>query len=427
MITIKLGRIFLDKYNLENKTSFTPKECWTDIIAPLIMGRKEGKCFTDFFNTAVHPKYLNPGFKKTKNPNEFITNQIQLFCNQLESEETLRMSYLNVFGGGGCSISPSSFCTNDNYFTLDECYLSFIGYLFTINLNGIAFAFYNKDLVWELWSGLNIYRQLLDNNDSLQGGQCQTWNNLWLQYRLNSPKEKLMILGERINNDVKKQNDKYGEKFTNQTFLPLFLRIIMEYPVSYLIAKNYGQTNTTYPPILIKTDFTKEIYEQLQSLYIKVHGEFNIAEFNSFIEKKIFKFKEIFEIILQNGTLEENILHPFIMLLEKSPKEQYKKELIKKYITMVVKDTAIKILTSTAEMFKETLNASVNNHKTLANSFIEKKQKVDFMDAFMKAMLQLEVDKTKFKEFKDLILFSTEEEFALYRVYFKYELLETIN
>ena len=82
MISIEIGKIFCKLYNRENKTNFSAREIFRQVIAPILFDFNNKKLLINWTNSKFFINYIkdwtNEGFNKCLND----------FCELVESEKT---------------------------------------------------------------------------------------------------------------------------------------------------------------------------------------------------------------------------------------------------------------------------------------------------------------------------------------------------
>jgi len=183
MITVNIGRTFLDAYNRKYSKRLTAKEFF------------EKEYFELFFN---HPKYLqwptNSPFvqmKKGQKPH--------LLKNNERKEKLLNLNAKISEGDRDASIAigfpasevkefatTSGLITNlDLQFEEEDIYFSWIGSGLSLGVaGGLAILFDNPEILLKTYEGWKVYRKFLNDPtlEKFAGNKITSWNGQWLSF-----------------------------------------------------------------------------------------------------------------------------------------------------------------------------------------------------------------------------------------------------
>ena len=158
MITIRTGELFVEKYNEEMKTNFTPKAIFSMLAE---------KAFKDVNRHMIN--WTNSKFFQMLTKKKYTFEQaLEEFCNDLENINYGVETSINVYGGCGVpkkgqkGLPTTEFNYCDNlHFTIDERYCSFIGSFFQIGVQNFVTVINNKNIIWELYHSFNEYYKFI--------------------------------------------------------------------------------------------------------------------------------------------------------------------------------------------------------------------------------------------------------------------------
>lgn len=394
MITIRLGKIFCERYNKENCSHLTPKEIFRTVVAPVVFGGKEPLYWLTN-STFMQPAYKNKPFEEV----------LDVFCSGVEKENCL-MTTLNVFGGCADYINtqdyfkPQSTTTNYNtniYYTIDERYYSFIGITFLFNMCNFSVAICNEDLIWDLWEGVSRYRNAIDGGTFTKGKQLLSWNTVY-------------ITNKHKNDDcfISKTGDvdtKFGNLYT-------FLSIIFEYGIDFFDVERFGldKGNITSSSIFIDVEKLRKRRDILKQCF--VDDESKEFDYNGFSEcfsdgiffqalkcgaltKKMFDPKvEWFQSVKQSKKIKNNSKNKYIEMI--TTKDMQENAIVLNEVISYLKDKTKKDKVKKDEYFDNVYNAVKRVDLTRAITKLmeicneENKQKLGDVFDFVLSMKKLD-------------------------------------
>jgi hypothetical protein len=340
MNTFKAGKLFCEKYNEVNKTNYTAKEIFCNVIAPLLFyGKKHLVNWTNskFF---VYLKKLNKN--KVQLNQETFNNVVNEFCNGIENDKYGVMTTMNVFGG--CAIpslekegQTTMFCYSDNInFNYNERYYTFIGSIFSFQCEGWNIIINDKETIWQIYLGIIEYRKVLENNTNLSDKQVYAWNTAYLFAKTNDEKTSY-IVDEFFKKDKLEINDKIN--FFN--FLFLINKLKENTKIIELFRS--GQYNNTCGAILINFEYVKRISELYKQLYAEVNEDFRYADFNKAMGYK----QKLIKKAIENGAIYKGFFNPL-----KDVSDIKKNKFKQKYIELIMTDNEKKLAEDFAKILK---------------------------------------------------------------------------
>lgn len=346
MITIRLGKIFCDKYNKENGTSLSPKEIFRGVIAPLVWKGREFLFYVSndsFAQLVSHKKDTIKEYEKT----------LDTFCENVETDNKFNlMTSLNVYGGcadfDGKKV-PSTYCLiNDNiYFTIDERYQSFIGMCFQVCVDGFNVCVYDEDFVWLVFEALKCYREFLDSNDTIEGRQLLKWSGHYVS--------------QKITNGVVDPNDFFNITKKGKCVMKESIhitRLMVCLSKLGVCPKFFGisiaeKTNTSLPMIMVNTGATRNLFR----FYDIVSKDVDIEDVKLF--DSVFG-DDIIKEVIENGALTQNIITKRIVNYLKDEKIKGTISIKEKIIDSIMKSEDKQIAEELASLVIKCYKASGN-------------------------------------------------------------------
>lgn len=304
MISIEIGKIFCKLYNRENKTNFSAREIFRQVIAPILFDFNNKKLLINWTNSKFFINYIkdwtNEGFNKCLND----------FCELVESEKGGLMDSLKVYGGCASPYDTqskkykyipqtTSFCYEENqYFSTEERYYSWIGSAFLISCNGFYIAIEDETYVKKMYESIKAYHDVLINNADLKDKQLQTWNTLYFYATFNKHNVDTIVENYCDGNALKSTISFEHIVFTISKYLP---------EVKYINVESYGQMNVTCGAILINTDYTDKIADILEKIYKDIEGN---DDFSKFSFSKSFGGKNLLLKAIESGCIYNGFFDP---------------------------------------------------------------------------------------------------------------------
>lgn len=235
-----IGKIFLDEYNCRNGTKFTSKEYFEKQFIPL------------FFD---HPKYMmnggntflcnGPKIPKGTLPDKAERSyRISKTINKIENE-TADSSAIGYPSADLTATTSGQVSSLELPITPENVYLSWIGGGLGVGVNGgLAFYFQNAQMLMDIFSGWQIYRNWLKETTQLKGNQIETWNGQWLAHFYDP--DIFDCSSGPSSGEVLKGEDKILQ-LTTQQWVKILLRTAQKYPDTTILAYVFslGQTNKT--------------------------------------------------------------------------------------------------------------------------------------------------------------------------------------
>ena len=276
MITSVIGKKFLKLYNERYKTDYSAEQFFLDVFYPLFFGKNK------YMMTAGNSPLENPKIswddiilkkedKKTKIIKEYDSlEKKEDRLNKLLSKIDLGIADASIAVGypvtdilGTTSGQVSSMSYN---IPKDDIYLSWIGAGFGIGIQGgVNILFEEPVILWDIFEGWKLYRELLEKTELLKGNQINTWNGQWLShkydrdFRPEAPMDNfspMNVLGEIFNIET---------KFWTHILYGISRLKLGKRIVGYIY--NIGQTNTTIGFIPFDLEEIRRPYNLYQKLF----------------------------------------------------------------------------------------------------------------------------------------------------------------
>lgn len=385
MITIRTGELFVEKYNEENGTNFTPKEIFCILAEKAFKG---GRHMVNWTNTKF--------FSYLKEYNKFLEGEkeepsfegaLNSFCDELENKNSDYgvETTMNVYGGcalpkpGEMQTTEFNYCDN-LHFSIDERYCSFIGAFFIITLNtacACAKSKYftiinNKNIIWLLYSGFEKYYRFIHDNDELDDKDLGEWNGCYLY-------ETIMNRNEFT----------YNKKLKNNGINPLdfleFLELISYANVNIktLEIECLGQLNSSCGCITLDLGNIKGWFNIFEQIVDNDDEEFDIEKYS-----KLFNKENLLRVCMEFGEVTSNMIDPLFDLKKRMKNNEFtgknRIKFLKKYLKIIMTETEINMAkdfgsflsesskTKKSYSFKSELEAIFSSKKNtdLGNSLI---------------------------------------------------------
>ncbi len=214
----RIGKIFVDCYNLQHNTIYTTKEFFDTIVFPLFYKHEKDMAYykdTPFHSAsgltkAIKNELIEYGessktveklkleeLKKhlsayTDGFNHLKTKLLQVFHKKIRSK-LVDQSIIDgtVLLGATCEeeVNPTySLVTNLNIPIDSEIiFATWVGAGFGVRVSGgLVLAFEEPAILDLIFQGWKHYRDFLDQTPNSKGNQIETWNGHWLAHALNS-------------------------------------------------------------------------------------------------------------------------------------------------------------------------------------------------------------------------------------------------
>lgn len=410
MNTIKVGKLFCEKFNEVNKTSLSPKEIFREHIAPLCWNGLKSLVFIKNSKFAV---MFNRKIKTIEDLDIYFKPCLDEFCAEVETDDG-RMTSLNTFAGcahGGKKNSTTFFCANNNiYFSIDERYCSFIGFCFTLESNGFSIIVNNKDIIWMLYQSMLLYRDFLNKNSRFIGNQHTKWNTIYLYEMYNNGNL------DNIINYWKGEKIEYKGKLNFEQILIILCKHNIKYielykPVTSSASVTCGQILLDLPNIESSLNLIKEIY--------KVNNE----DFNHFDYSKTFGHALLTSSI-RRGAISKNSFDPIERYKATNEPKKEQKNFVKKYIEFLMDDKTKKMATDFAKELKIAIKNNRNVLTKETTNIFEAKSKSAFNAALIAFIKCTELSPI-YEEVMEYINSSiSKEDFEQFKTYTNFQIIK---
>ena len=430
MITIVVGKTFLDAYNKKYQKNLSAKQFFEDIY------------FEFFYN---HPKYMqwvtNSPFVQMKSgqkPEKLSIDERKEKLINLHGKVTIEepdasfalgfpASEMNEYASTSGLVSDIKIVTSN-----DDIYLSWIGSGLGIGVaGGFSLLFDDPKITLQTFEGWKIYRKYLNDEvlNKLRGNQINTWNGQWLTYSLGTEFNIDFDFTRLESENIFKIDERLIE-INTVNWSQLFFSLSQLYPDMDLTAYVYGfgQTNKTigFIPFQFKSG------NRIKTVYNKLFGgDYQIGkkEFENLFGMHIKRACELGSVGLQ--ALRPENLNKY---MNDSKNISFKKEedtiIYHAYKTWLVamltknKKEITDYTLELAETIKRYRNAS---SKTDRKNLIEQdlfgsKSKKGFIDALTSMVKDLDgQDLQAVKKLKDEVHLMTNEEYGYFCTLLKFD------
>lgn len=335
MITIRTGELFVEKYNEENGTNFTPKEIFCMLAEKVFEG---GKHMVNLTNSKFF-QYLKDYNKFLKGEKDEPSFELALtsFCDDLENRNCGVETSMNVFGGcaekgnDGYILPRTEFNYCDNiHFSIDERYCSFIGSFFSIGVNEFLTVINNKEIIWLLYKSFNEYYEFIHNNDSVADKQLPTWNGCYFYAKIRGINEYIY--------DKKLKKNGSSEKLETINFLEFLdaLSRIDSLNIKTLEFESFGQTNTTCGCITINLDNARGWFNIFDKVVETDNEDFDLVKY-----AKVFNKRDLLRLSMEYGEITADMINPLLNFRRRKSDNEFNEKtggkFIKTYLEIIMK------------------------------------------------------------------------------------------
>ena len=415
MITIKAGKLFVEKYNEENGTNLTPKEVFCILAEKAFKGGRHMVCWvnTPFFNYLKdYNKFLSG---KCEEPS--FEESVEKFCDYVENRNCGLESSLNVYGGcaekgnDGDILPTTEFNYCDNlHFTIDERYCSFIGSFFQICVAGFSTVLNNKKMLWLMYESFNEYYKYIHENDVVRDKQLPAWNGCYFyQKMMNKPG----FIHKKTN----------GDSIGTLDYLE-FLEVIIRhrgYNIKNLVFENFGQTNITAGCVTLDLDDAYSWLDIMDKVVANIDEEFDLEKYS-----KLFSKGNLLRISFEAGEVTSNMLDPLYDFKRRRSEEEYKNKegikFLKIYLKFIMTAKELELAKQFGAFLKDApkKDKKVLSVKEEIKSILSSKNLTKFGDAVFEFCKKTGIDPTVGVPFDVVTYFSTDNnsfrlpEFVMY-------------
>ena len=354
MITIRVGELFVEKYNEENGTKLSPKEIFRMLADKAFRGGRHMVNWTNskFFNyLKEYNKFLDG---KREEPS--FEEALDSFCDDLENRNCGIETTLNVYGGcaepkhGDMQTTEFNYCDN-LHFTIDERYCSFIGSFFQILVGNFATVINNKDIVWLMYQSFNAYYDFIHSNDDIADKQLPTWNGCYFYQEIKKQRE--FIINKKLKND----------RINTINFLE-YLDAASKLDgvnVSNMMFENFGQTNITCGCITLDLDNVKGWFNIFDKIVANNDEDFDIERYC-----KMFNKENLLRVCMEYGEVTSDMINPLFDLKKKIKDNEFsgkdKIKFLNEYLKIIMSEKE----NSMAKEFGQFLAKSTKSKKSIS-------------------------------------------------------------
>ena len=176
----------------------------------------------------------------------------------------------------------------------------------------------------------------------------------------------------------------------------MFLEMMDKYSeINYFELTSSGNTNISYPPILLDLKYCTKIYDFINNFYNEPN---KLSSFKTY--REIFGGNDILYTGVQCGIIGENLFNPSITLQKFKDNKQMKKYIAnyKKYFSLIMKKEELDL----AKKFVEQLNLDKGlSNKTTdfdIENILKSKTKTVFNETLLVLLKKINADKNNYKD-----------------------------
>ena len=272
MITVTIGKIFLEAYNKKHGTNYDAKSFFVDVYHPL------------FFDSNKYLQWVtNSPFVQMKKGQKVET----LTSNERKEKLQEFIAKVDESKSPDSSIAPGFPASEEKEFATtsgqvsnlvlsvskDDYYLSWIGSSLGIGLQGgLSILFSNPEILLDIFEGWKLYKKALDENQKLKGNQVNTWNGQWLTHHYDKGN---YFAEQPMAGFSPFETSKEGMmSIATQTWTKLLIGITRQFssPKMMGYVYSFGQTNTTLGFIPFNLEHIRRPIELYQRLFGEDEG-----------------------------------------------------------------------------------------------------------------------------------------------------------
>ena len=418
MITIKAGKLFVEKYNEENGTNLSPKEIFCMLAEKAFKG---GRHMVNWTNTKFF-QYLKDykKFLDGKREEPSFENALNGFCDLIENYDCGLETSLNVYGGcampevGEQNTTEFNYCDN-LHFTIDERYCSFIGSFFQMCIAGPGAGFNivlnNKDIIWLMYDSFNEYYKYIHENDIVSDKKLLTWNGCYFY-------EKVMRKPGFIQGKIN------GDSINTLEYIKLVEAITRhrEFNINNLVFESFGNTNISAGCITFDLDDVCGWLDIMDNVITNIDEDFELEKYAKLFSKGGNLLKMSFE----SGELTSNMLDPLYDFKRRRSEEEYKNKegikFLKIYLKFIMTAKELELAKQFGAFLKDApkKDKKVLSVKEEIKSILSSKNLTKFGDAVFEFCKKTGIDPTVGVPFDVVTYFSTDNnsfrlpEFVMY-------------
>lgn len=279
MITIAIGRMFLEIYNETYGTNYDARTFFVEKFYPLFFDHNK------YMMTGGNSPLENPKLSWEKMIRGSVTYEtaeqrkqrfVKLMTKIDECEPD--MSIARGFSSADV-LAPTSGQVTDMDLSLreDDVFLSWLGDGLGVGVQGgFSILFCDKSILMDVFKGWKYYRLMLDNTQNAKGNQINTWNGKWLSHYYNDDMydESNPIQGL----DVFTQNKDGILSIETLNWTDVLVKLARKDKAKQLMGAIYsiGRTNTTIGFIPFELDKIRKPRQLYKQLFANIKGKQNV-------------------------------------------------------------------------------------------------------------------------------------------------------
>lgn len=178
MIASVIGNTFLDEYNRRTENNYSAEEFFDEVYHPLFYDHEK------YMQWVTNSPFVQ-GFKKGTPPDKSDRlGKLEIFKEKIRRGDEPDASFAIGFAASGHLGTTSGQVTNmPLQSSPQDIYASWIGSGLGIGIKGGYSIYFNHpEILWKVYEGWSLYRQLLEEQDKLRPNQIDTWNGQWFSH-----------------------------------------------------------------------------------------------------------------------------------------------------------------------------------------------------------------------------------------------------
>lgn len=267
MYTSYIGKKFLKLYKEKENMpeNYSAREFFVEVLFPIFFD--DDKHLMHVHGSTFFQVVGKNDLKLGQSESNFRLNRLH---NDIQNYKISGSTYVG-YAAGKIDQPTSGQVSSINYkIESDEIYASWIGEGLSIGVSGGLILDNEDDILWDIFSGWNYYRQYLNQTPNLKGRQIETWNGHWLCHCLSKDYNKNEPL-EYFNLSISSNDEEKGFISINTiSWIKVLFSLARKYPneIKTCYAYFLGKTNTTIGFVNLYLPDVKRLYEIRDKLFI---------------------------------------------------------------------------------------------------------------------------------------------------------------
>ncbi|MDR0605643.1 MAG: hypothetical protein LBG80_15200 [Bacteroidales bacterium] len=260
MYTSYIGKKFLKLYNEREGKKLSAEEFFEKIQFPIFFDAK--KHLMHVHNSTFHQKFSQKDVIGNKCESMVRLERLQ---KDIANEKISCSTYVGYAADKMTAVTSGQMSNLFRKIDKEEIYLSWIGEGLSIGVKGGLILFDEKDLLWHIFQGWNIYRKYLSQTPNIKEKQIEIWNGQFVYSTFQSTHKM-----EDYNPPVERDKEKDRFFIPTISWIKLLFVLSKVYPRKSFIGNAYilEKTNSTFGFIKIILPEIKKLYELRDILFI---------------------------------------------------------------------------------------------------------------------------------------------------------------